>query len=127
MEWKEHKCPNGATVRVWTEHDDVAQAAFTFYDEFKRDLAFVCPFCGNDDAWDNLTYERDGDQFNDTYTCDSCDTLITLITPYEAGEYHEVFPSETTYEIEFMWGGEPSTWPDRDEVSPDQPKLFNDE
>lgn len=123
MEYKEHDCPNGAKVRVATEHDDVAQAAFTFYDKWKDHLSFVCPFCGNDEAWDNLTYEHNGDQFEDTYACDECNTLITIITPY-GQKYHDTTPSETTYEINFMFSGEPSTWPDRDEISPDQLELL---
>lgn len=123
-EYKEHECPNGAKVRVATTHNDVAQAAFTFYDKWQHGLAFVCPFCGNDDQWDNVTYEADDDLlFEDTYGCDECDTLITLITP-NGQEYHNILPCETIYEIEFMFGGEPSTWPDRDEVLPDQPELL---
>jgi len=123
MEYKEHDCPSGAKVRVATTYDDVAQAAFAFYDDKSGHLVWVCPFCGNDDAWDNLTFERDDDQFQDTYVCDECDTLITIITPY-GQEYHDTTPNETTYEIEFMWSGEPSTWPDRDEISPNPLELL---
>jgi len=124
-DYKTHECANGSIVKVDTDYADVAQAAFTFYGNWKDRLAFVCPFCGNDDQWDNLTYECDGDLFEDTYSCDGCDTLITIITPY-GEEYHDVSYCETTYEIDFMYGGEPSTWPDRDKISDDQLPLWEE-
>jgi len=123
MEYQEHVCSNGAKVRIATEHNDVAQAAFAFYDKWRGHLCFVCPFCENDDAWDSLDGERDGNQFYDTYSCKACNTLITLITPH-GREYHDIMTSETTYEIDFMMSGEPSTWPDRDQISPDQLELL---
>lgn len=135
--YKEHDCPNGVKIRIATTRDDVAQYAFAFYDRSPEHLMFVCPFCGNDDEWDNLTYERDGDQCWDTYTCAECETLITIITPYEL-DYHEVLACETSYEIEFMNPGHPYAWPDdldeeipgllkwpdQNEVPPDQIHLF---
>jgi hypothetical protein len=123
MEPKTFECKNGSKVKVYSDRDDVAQAAFEFYEQQSR-LNMVCPYCGNDDQWDNLSYEFDGDQFEDTYTCDACDSLITIISPRDAGEYHNVYISDVTYMIEFMFGGAPSTWPVAESDDDKQPPLF---
>lgn len=120
----EHKLKNGSLLRVNTHNAEVALAAIDFY-ESNGHLPWECPFCENDHEWDNLCYETDGDNFEDTYKCDACDTMITFITPKDAGEYHNVLPCETTYEIDFMWSGGPSTW-GQEEESDEGPLSLTD-
>ncbi len=126
MELKKHTATNHAKVEVHTDNDAVAQIAFDFYDKLDNlSLSFECPFCGTDDDWDSLCYEIEGDNFEDTYVCDKCDAMITIISPKDAGEYHNTYPSEVTYVIEFMWGGEPSHWGE-EEAEPDDTLSFID-
>jgi hypothetical protein len=104
-----HTTSKGVIVNVWTASERAAKVAHDHYDTIDR-IDMCCPYCKADLWGNNLDGERDGDKFNDTYTCDDCDVLVTLITPIAAGEYHNVLLAECEYLIEFSYGNTPSTW-----------------
>lgn len=104
-----HTTSKGVTVTVHTNNQAVADMCFKHYENYQR-LNMNCPFC-QADLWGNsLDGERNGDKFEDCYTCDDCDVLVTLITPAHCTEYWQVPDGAEDYLIEFMHSGEPSTW-----------------
>lgn len=99
---------------VWTDNQAVADVCFKHYDNYER-LNMNCPFC-HEDLWGNsLDGTREAETFEDCYTCDDCDVLVTLITPARYTEYWQVPDGAESYLIEFMGLGEPSNWPDENE------------
>jgi len=109
-----HETERGIKVNVFTKSERAASEAFKHYDGVTS-LEMNCPYCKADLWGEHVCYEHDLDSFEDTYSCDVCDVMVTLITPISAGEYHNVLLSQCEYLIEFQnFSGTPSSWEDEE-------------
>lgn len=102
-------CINGMHIDIDAKKVEVALTGFAHYEELDG-VDMHCPYCKRDLWGENSSYEHTDDEFEDTYACDECNLLVTLITPLKLGEYHNMSASDCKYQIQFMASNEPSWW-----------------